>query len=285
MAPRPIRTDWRRWPRRLKRLEPTSWKTQNWFMGPNMPGGMLPVVWEESSGLNYRWRTPINLSHGALIISSLSSLVFLQTLETLLCSHFRFLMLETAQQLMECTTTSVTTSSTLPTKGIWGKTHRRAPTHKPDVRSHLLFAFLVNLTPVPSSARAHLSSCPSSLARLTRLDPPSHLSCVCSPSLKGVSDTICCLSVCHRLSTNRCLCQRGGGPRQPAHICQTCVAMAWVSCQVLITCDISHLLLGWWIACESLLQLSWPTDGQVAAEMHVSENISGARTNPLCGQS
>lgn len=57
-----------------------------------------------------------------------------------------------------------------------------------------------------------------------------------------------CLSACHRLSTNRCLCQRGGGPRQQVHICQTCVPLAQFSCQVLITCDISHLLHGWWIA-------------------------------------
>lgn len=43
-------------------------------------------------------------------------------------SNCRFLMLETAQQLMECTTTSVTTSSMLPTKAIWGNVHTRSCT-------------------------------------------------------------------------------------------------------------------------------------------------------------
>lgn len=44
MAPRPMWTGWRRWPRRLKLQELTSWKTMNWFMEPSMPGGMLPGV-------------------------------------------------------------------------------------------------------------------------------------------------------------------------------------------------------------------------------------------------
>lgn len=108
--------------------------------------------------------------------------------------------------------------------------------------------FLFNFTLNPSTALAHLSSCPSSLGRLTRHDPPSHLSFVCSRSPKGVSDTICFLSVCHRPNTNRCLCQRGGRPCQQVHICQTCVPLAQFSCQVLITYDISHLLHGGWIA-------------------------------------
>lgn len=59
MAPKPIQTDWRRSPRRSRLPGLTSWKTRNWFMVPNTPGGMLPVAWEGSSGLNYRWGTPI----------------------------------------------------------------------------------------------------------------------------------------------------------------------------------------------------------------------------------
>lgn len=157
-------------------------------------------------------------------------------------------MLETAQQLMECTTTSVTTSSMLPTKAIWGNTHTSIHAHSPEEMYLDCICFWFNFTLNPSTALAHLSSCPSSLGRLTWHDPPSHLSIVCSRSPKRVSDTIWCLSVCHRPSTNHCLCHRGGRPCQHVHICQTCLPLAQFSCQVLITYDISHLLHGWWIA-------------------------------------
>ena len=47
-------TDWRRWPRRSKLRERTSWKTRSWFMEPSTPGGTLPAAWGGSSGPNCR---------------------------------------------------------------------------------------------------------------------------------------------------------------------------------------------------------------------------------------
>lgn len=59
MSPRLMSTGWRRWPRRLRPLGRTSWKTPSWFMEPSTPGGTPPGVWEGSSGLNYRWCTQL----------------------------------------------------------------------------------------------------------------------------------------------------------------------------------------------------------------------------------
>lgn len=115
----------------------------------------------------------------------------------------RCLMLGTAQRPMECTTTSVTTSSMLPTKATWGnKAHRHTYTH-----AHLNYllqrcSLLFNFTPVPPPTLVPLPICPSMYLittlplRLPWLDPLSHLS-VCALSLKAVSDTLLpvCLSV------------------------------------------------------------------------------------------
>ncbi len=186
---------------------------------------------------------------------------------------FRFLMLETAQQLMECTTTSVTTSSTPPTKATWGK-NKRAHTHTllynylpkscflmlSDVSfcSTLLMFLWLYLLLSPSVAPSHHPS--PSLTTLTLPTVPAVS--VCALSLNAVSDTICCLSICQCLCANHC----PAGEAVDLANKQSFVRLAQLSltfCQVLITCDTSYLLLGWWIASDSSLRLAWPSEGQL----------------------
>lgn len=153
--------------------------------------------WNQAFSANVFFSSPLTLlllwtfwSVGVLLGSPCTNLVLNAHFSRLFC---RFLMLETAQRLMECTTTSVTTSSTPPTKATLGNAHCHTS----------LVSFCSTLLML---VRPHLSICRSMYLItplplwLPRLDPLSHLS-VCALSLNSVSDTICRLSLCQRLST------------------------------------------------------------------------------------
>lgn len=116
---------------------------------------------------------------------------------------------ETAQQPMECTTTFVTTLSTPPTKGIWGK-HMHI-VQSAQLFSQAFFFFIVfsliwYCSPcIPSTALVPLFMCCPHYATLslTTLTWPTVPS-VSILSTLYVTLSAACLSICQHLSTNHC---------------------------------------------------------------------------------